>query len=236
MKTLRIAAVTGSIALALSLTGCFGPPSAAPSPSASPSPSVTTTAPSAPATTTAPSTTAPTTTAPSTTAPASPAPSSSTAAPAPSATPTPPAATTGGQLPEQTAPLAIFYIAIEDGGVSGPLVGCGDSAVATSTEPVTFRDQVGPALTRLFANRSREVGQSGLVNVLYQSTLAYQGGSFDGTTITVYLTGQFFLGGVCDIPRAEAQINFTAMAAAGAQRAAVFVNGRPMAEVLSLKG
>ncbi|GAB2733186.1 hypothetical protein GCM10027090_01100 [Sinomonas soli] len=119
--------------------------------------------------------------------------------------------------------------------MSGPKVGCGDSAVATYTEPVTFRDQVGPSLTRLFANRSREIGESGLVNVLYQSTLKYLGGSFDGTTITVYLSGSFFLGGVCDIPRAEAQINLTAMAAAGAKRAEVFVNGRPMADVLSLK-
>lgn len=224
MKATPLAALSGSIALALALAGCFGPPQSSPSPSATASSA----APSAPATPTP----TPSTAAPSTTAPASPAPSSSTAAPAPTEAPAP----TGGQLPEQTAPLAIFYIAVEDGGVSGPLIGCGDSAVATSTEPVTFRDQVGPAMARLLANHSRDVGQSGLVNVLYQSTLTYQRASFDGTTITVYLTGQFMLGGVCDIPRAEAQITFTAMAAAGAQRAEVFVNDRPMAEVLSLKG
>lgn len=246
MKSIRLAAVTGSVALALSLAGCFGSPSAGPSasasgsatPSASASPAQSTAAAptSAAPSSAAPTTSAPTTAAPSTTAPAAPAPSSSTA-PAPAPTATAPASTApaAGQLPEQTAPLAIFYIAVGDGGVSGPAIGCGDSAVATSTEPVTFRDQVGPALSRLFANHSRDVGQSGLVNVLYQSNLAYAGGSFDGTTITVYLTGQFLLGGVCDIPRAEAQISFTAMAAAGAQRAAVFVNGRPLAEVLSLK-
>lgn len=237
MKALRLAAFSGAVALSLALAGCFGQPQSAPSSSATASsaaPSATATpAPSTSASSTAaPSTTAPSTAPPSTTAPASPAPSSSPAAPAPTQTSAP----AGDQLPEQTAPLAIFYIAVEDGGVSGPLVGCGDSAVATSTEPVTFRDQVGPAMTRLLANRSRNVGQSGLINVLYQSTLAYQGASFDGTTITVYLTGQFMLGGVCDIPRAEAQITFTAMAAAGAQRAEVFVNGKPMREALSLKG
>ncbi|WP_235779774.1 hypothetical protein [Sinomonas notoginsengisoli] len=107
--------------------------------------------------------------------------------------------------------------------------------MATFTEPVTFRDKVGPSLSRLFANKNEMIGQSGLVNALHSSDLTYQGGSFDGITITVYLTGSFALGGVCDIPRVEAQINLTAATAAGARDAAVIVNGRPLAEALSLK-
>ncbi|KHL04201.1 hypothetical protein LK10_06515 [Sinomonas humi] len=133
------------------------------------------------------------------------------------------------------APLAVFYVAVGDNGVSGPLIGCGDSIVATSTQPVRFTDQVGPAIRTLLANRTRSVGMSGLVNVLYRSTLTYLGGSFDGTTITIYLSGQFNLSGECDIPRAEAQLEYTAMAAAGASRAAVFVDGTPIDAVLSLK-
>jgi hypothetical protein len=43
------------------------------------------------------------------------------------------------------------------------------------------------------------------------------------------------LGGVCDIPRAKAQLEYTAMTASGATSAQVFVNGRPIDEVLSLK-
>lgn len=239
MKTVRPALGAAALAALLSLSACFGPPS---SPS-SPSPSAASSSASASASTTAGGTSAspsPSASA-STTASASPAPSSSSPAPATTAPPAPPAPPPSsapaaeGQLPEQTAPLTIYYIAIGDGGVSGPSLGCGDSAVATYTEPVTFRDQVGPSLTRLFSNHARDVGESGLVNVLYQSNLRYLGGSFDGTTITVYLSGSFMLGGVCDIPRAEAQINLTAAAAAGARRAAVFVNGRPLADVLSLK-
>lgn len=133
------------------------------------------------------------------------------------------------------APLAVYYVAVGDNGVSGPLIGCGDSIVATSTQPARFTDQVGPAIRALLANRSRDVGMSGLVNVLYQSTLTYVGGSFDGTTITIYLSGQFRLAGECDIPRAKAQLEYTAMAAAGASRAAVFIDGRPIDAVLSLK-
>jgi len=132
-------------------------------------------------------------------------------------------------------PLTVYYVAVGDNGVSGPRIGCGDSLVATTTAPVRFTDQVGPSVGTLLANKSRDVGLSGLVNVLYQSTLTYLGGELNGSTITIWLSGQFMLAGVCDIPRAKAQLEYTAMAASGATSAQVFVNGRPIDEVLSLK-
>jgi len=214
----------------LILTGCFGPPAPAPTtssaapptsaaPSASPSATPTSAAPStAPATTSAaPSTTA---AAPPSSAPASP---TATAEPAP----------TG--LPEQVGPLTVYYVAVGDNGISGPRIGCGDSLVATTTAPVRFTDQVGPSVGTLLANKNRDIGMSGLINVLYQSSLTYVAGELDGSTITIWLTGQFMLGGVCDIPRAKAQLEYTAMAASGATSAQVFINGRPIDEVLSLK-
>jgi hypothetical protein len=167
--------------------------------------------------------TASTTTAAATTSPAAP----TTAGPTEEAVP--------GGLPEQVAPLTIYYVAVDDNGVSGPLIGCGDSLVATTTAPVRFTDQVRPSIETLLSNKSRDVGLSGLANVLYQSNLSYAGGELTGSTITINLTGQFMLGGVCDIPRAKAQLEYTAMAAAGATSAQVFVNGRPLDEVLSLK-
>ncbi|OAE03490.1 hypothetical protein A6A22_06370 [Arthrobacter sp. OY3WO11] len=133
------------------------------------------------------------------------------------------------------APLTIYYVAIDDNGVSGPLIGCGDSLVATATAPVRFTDQVRPSVETLLANKSRDVGLSGLVNVLYQSSLTYASGELSGSTITIWLTGQFMLSGVCDVPRAKAQLEYTAMAASGATSAQVFVNGRPIDDVLSLK-
>ncbi|WP_249335887.1 hypothetical protein [Sinomonas gamaensis] len=150
-------------------------------------------------------------------------------------TPSSTAPAAGGGLPEQVAQLAIYYVAVGDNGVSGPLIGCGDSIVATATQPVRFTDQVGPAIRTLLDNHSRTVGMSGLINVLSQSSLSYLGGSFDGTTITIYLTGQFNLAGECDIPRAKAQLEYTAMAAAGASRAAVYIDGKPIDVVLSLR-
>ena len=205
------------------LTGCFGPPAAAPTsnpaaPTTTVSPSGTTQSPPAPSTPSA----APTSTA------AVP-PSSAPASPPATAEPTP----TG--LPEQVAPLTIYYVAVGDNGVSGPLVGCGDSLIATTTAPVRFTEQVGSSMETLLANKSRDVGMSGLVNVLYKSSLTYVDGELNGSTITVWLTGEFMLGGVCDVPRAKAQLEYTAMAAIGATSARVFVNNRLIDEVLSLK-
>lgn len=203
------------------LTGCFGPPSPAPtSTSASPSPSASSATASPTSQASAPVAASPTATAPPSSVPASP---PATAEPSP----------TG--LPEQVAPLTIYYVAVDDNGVSGPRIGCGDSLVATTTAPVRFTDQVGPSIGALLANKSRDVGMSGLVNVLYQSNISYLGGELNGSTITIWLTGQFMLGGVCDIPRAKGQLEYTAMTASGATSAQVFVNGRPIDEVLSLK-
>lgn len=224
MPRLTAFSVLGLCAL-FSLSGCFGPPAPAPT-SSSAAPAITPTATASPTAAASPSV-PPTTTA---TAPPSAVP--------PSSAPVSPPATqepTSPGLPEQVAPLTIYYVAIDDNGISGPRIGCGDSLVATTTAPVRFTDQVGPSVGTLLANKSRDVGLSGLVNVLYQSNLTYVGGQLDGSTITIYLTGQFMLGGVCDIPRAKAQLEYTAMAAAGATSAQVFVNGRPIDEVLSLK-
>lgn len=216
------------------LTGCSGPPAPTPTgSSAAPAPTASASG------TTVPSTTATPTTAPTTTSPASTsaAPTTSAAAP-PSSAPASQPATEEPQptgLPEQTGPLTVYYVAVGDNGTSGPLIGCGDSLVATTTAPVTYTDQVGPSVGTLLANKSRDVGLSGLVNALYQSNLTYVAGELTGSTITIWLTGQFMLGGVCDIPRAKAQLEYTAMAASAATSAQVFVNGRPIDEVLSLK-
>lgn len=207
------------------LTGCFGPPSPAPTTSATPSATASDSA--TPTTTASPTMPAPTPTdtARPTAVPSSSAPGRPTA----TAEPTPPG------LPEQVAPLTVYYVAVGDNGVAGPGIGCGDSIVATTTAPVRFTDQVGPSIRTLLANKNRDVGLSGLVNALYQSNLTYVGGELNGSTITIWLTGQFMLGGVCDVPRAKAQLEYTAMAASGATSAQVIVNGRPIDEVLSLK-
>lgn len=75
----------------------------------------------------------------------------------------------------------------------------------------------------------------GLYNALSTSTLNFLSGTFDGSTVTVYLSGVLRPGASCDIPRVEAQLTQTAVSAVGAIRAEVYVNGMGLAAALSLK-
>jgi hypothetical protein len=80
-----------------------------------------------------------------------------------------------------------------------------------------------------------EAPAAGVYNSLSASTLQFLSGTFDGTTVTVYLSGFLQLGGVCDIPRVEAQLTQTAVSSVGAIRAEIYVNGVGLTEALSLK-
>ena len=215
MKTVRTFPLPAILAAAaLALAGCTGSPSATGTPSLSSAPSASTPAGGGP---TGASQTPPSS------APDSPSASSSEAAP-------------GGEptvLPT-TASVTIYYIAVGDGGTSGPEVGCGDSAVAATSPAVTFTDPVEAALKVLLGSKDEEIGQSGLRNALWQSDLAVTGVDRSTTPITVHLEGTLSLAGECDIPRAEQQLMLTAKDAAGAP-VDITVNGKPLSEALSLK-
>jgi hypothetical protein len=133
------------------------------------------------------------------------------------------------------AALTVFYVALDDGGVSGPAIGCGDSVVPTTTGPVEFTDQIAAAIEHLLADRERFLGESGLMNALHRSDLAYVSSSIEGDTVTVLLTGQPVSGGTCDDPRIQEQLRHTAMTAAGTVRAEILVDGTPIEEVMSQK-
>ena len=64
------------------------------------------------------------------------------------------------------------------------------------------------------------------------SRLRFLSGSFDGTTVTVYLAGTLNPGGACDLPRVEAQLTQTALEAAGALRANIYINGELLSDYL----
>ena len=156
-----------------------------------------------------------------------PSPTSSSVSPAPTPAPSPTSS-------EPAAALTIYYVAIGSNGADGPGIGCGDSIVATQTAPVHVTDTVAASMRALLAPSPRVRG-SGLVNVLSQSHLASIDSTVSGSTVTIYLTGAFQLSGMCDIPRAKAQLEYTAKTAAGARNVVIYVNGKTLDEVLSLK-
>lgn len=99
----------------------------------------------------------------------------------------------------------IYLIALEDGGKSGPAIGCGDSLVAVDV-PST---DVKTALRALLENHDRLYGQSGLYNALYQSDLQVNRIVRNNDSISANLSGQLVLGGTCDAPRVKAQLEAT---------------------------
>ncbi|WP_258006529.1 GerMN domain-containing protein [Arthrobacter sp. AFG20] len=152
--------------------------------------------------------------------------------------------TTGSTAPGSTSPgtgtgeagagTAVYYVALDDGGTSGVRFGCNDSLVAVHQADSSISEPLQAAMSRLLSGPDAPPA-SGLYNALSASSLQYVSGYLDGTTVVVNLTGAVHPGGVCDLPRIEAQLTHTAVTAVGAVRAEIYVSGVPLAEVLGLR-
>ncbi|TLM84052.1 hypothetical protein FDW83_08360 [Pseudarthrobacter sp. NamE2] len=140
-------------------------------------------------------------------------------------------------MPETPATVTAYYVLLDDGGSNGVRFGCNDSLVGMDAENVAADEQLPAAFNALLTG-SEGTGPAGaasgseVYNALAGSRLKFLSGTFDGTTVTVYLAGALSLGGTCDVPRVEAQLTQTAVAAVGAIRADIYINGEPLTEVL----
>jgi hypothetical protein len=148
----------------------------------------------------------------------------------PTDTESPPAPTQGPQMTQ------IFLIALEDQGVSGKLVGCGDSAVPVQVQIPPTQGVLKAALEALLSVKSQYYGESGLYNALYQSDLQVESVSIKDGKAVVKLSGTLLLGGECDDPRVAAQLEQTVLQFPTVTEASIFVNGKLLSEVLSLRG
>lgn len=157
----------------------------------------------------------------------------------PSSTPVLPAATqVPPVLPTSTSGeqlVRIILIALEDNGQAGTLVGCGDSAIPITVTIPPTQGILRAALEKLFSAKQQFYGESGYYNALYQSDLQVIGVTIEQGKAIIHLTGSVMLGGVCDAPRVEAQIEQTALQFSTVSDVAVFINDVPLEEVLSLK-
>ena len=132
--------------------------------------------------------------------------------------------------------VKIFMIAVDDNGQTGTQIGCGDSVVPVEVEIQPTQGILRAALEALLLVKDQYYGQSGLYNALYQSNLEVESVSINGGKANVYLTGNLVMGGECDTPRVQAQLEQTILQFPSVTQAAIFINGQPLADVLSLKG
>lgn len=130
-----------------------------------------------------------------------------------------------------------FYIVVPDGmqvhGISYDIVdhiGCNDALVRIEDETLTSPVQ---ALEKMFAYNDPTNGfynsfSSSQLSVVHVMT------DEDGGT-NVFLTGQLRIGGVCDVPRIQTQLERTVQQYNENSLVHIFVNDVPLEELLSEK-
>lgn len=131
---------------------------------------------------------------------------------------------------EATAGHALYFVALNDNGDSGKAIGCGDSLVPVATTGVTLEE----TLKAFFALKDQNYGQSGLYNALYNSALKVDQITA-GPAPSVALSGVVSLGGTCDTPRFQEQIEATVHQFSGFETAVITLNGKSLAAALSQK-
>jgi hypothetical protein len=141
---------------------------------------------------------------------------------------------TATKLPK-TIMLKIFLIGVSDNGVSGKLVGCGDSVVAANVEVPYTTGVLKAAMTKLLSIKDQNYGQSGLYNALYQSNLKISSLTLKDGVATIHLTGKLTLGGECDNPRVQSQLEETALQFSTVKKVVIYINNVELKKALSLK-
>lgn len=145
-----------------------------------------------------------------------------TAAPLP---PPPAAAPASQQTGVERNRVKIFLVAPNDNGKSGPKIGCNDSLIAVERELKQPTQAVLTAsLNELFSIKTQTVGQSGLINALYQSNMQLKSAQVVNGRMVVHLTGTPKYGGACDVPRFKEQISATIRQFSTTANAIIYVN------------
>jgi hypothetical protein len=156
----------------------------------------------------------------------------------PSPTPFPLGPTATQAVPDVTAGpqmVKMFLVAVGDNGISGEMIGCGDSLIPVQIEIGPSQGVLRASLEKLLSLKDRFYGQSGLYDALYQSDLQLDSVTVAAGKAVINLTGTLTLGGVCDNPRVAAQLEATARQFPTVSEVSIFINGKALADALSLK-
>lgn len=127
----------------------------------------------------------------------------------------------------------VFLIALEDGGVEGRRLGCGDSAVPVEVTLARRGPALRGSLEALLAMRETWDTRTGFYNALHGSRLEIDRIERAGPEVRVHLRGYLEIGDRCDRPRVLAQLTETALQFDDVQRATFFLEGKPLAGLLS---
>jgi len=139
--------------------------------------------------------------------------------------------------PEGLDRVNIYLVAVGDNGISGKLVGCGDSLVPVEMRIAPTLGVLRAALNELFKLEGQQhYGESGLYNALFQSHLAIENVAVMDGKARIDLSGKLSLGGTCDNPRVEEQLTALALQFSTVTSVQITVNGELLEELLDHQG
>lgn len=137
--------------------------------------------------------------------------------------------------PNPVQTVTIYLVVLEGNQPGVEMIGCGDQLMAVVLPITPTTGVLRAALTKLLSIREAYYGESGLYHALYQSDLTVERIELENGLARVYLSGQLITGGVCDIPRIQAQLETTALQFSTVNQVQFYINGESLEEVLSLK-
>jgi len=158
--------------------------------------------------------------------------------PTPTSTPIIPTPTPTG-TPSPTPPpqdgivvqVLLHFVALGAGDL-----GCGDAVVAVPRQIAPTRAPLTAALEEVLGTGASVAGRPDLYSALGQSTLQVEGIDLVGDTAIVRLVGSYQIGGVCDEPRVQAQLERTVLQFAAVRQAVIFINGTRLEDLLGAQG
>jgi hypothetical protein len=131
--------------------------------------------------------------------------------------------------------VKVALIALEDDGAKGKKIGCGDSVVLEEREIVKTTAPLRAALMELLSIKDESDSQSGYYTALGAADLELTDVYIENGKATIELSGELSLGGVCDSPRVEAQLEETALQFPTVTSVSVMLNGETLEEALSMQ-
>jgi len=134
--------------------------------------------------------------------------------------------------PDRGMNVKLYLVALDDKGKKGKKIGCDDSLVPVTRSIQNTAAPLSAAITQLLATPPHPAENPQLENFWKGRNLSVRSVSIRNGTATIYLNGEVFVAGICDIPRIESQIEETARQFPTVKRVNVFIGRRTLRDAI----
>jgi hypothetical protein len=131
-----------------------------------------------------------------------------------------------------TMRVKVYLVALGDNGKTGKKIGCEDSLVPVTRTVNKTAAPLTAALTELLTIAQPPTENPKLENFWKGRNLRIKSVSIRKNTATIYISGEVFVAGICDIPRIESQIEETARQFPNVKRVKVFIGRRTLRDAI----